>query len=193
MGPVQRDHSRADVVERMLALLHDAHGRGAELVVYPELALTTFFPRWFFEDEAEIDSWFETEMPSVDTKPLFDEAARLGVGFCLGFAEKTPEGHRYNTQVLVGRDGREIGRYRKVHLPGHDQHEPWREFQHLGALLRGRPRRLPGVARLRGRRGNGDLQRPSLARGLPSARAAGRRARADRLQHAGPQPAGTRA
>ena len=107
------------------------HGRGAELVVYPELALTTFFPRWFFEDEAEIDSWFETEMPSVDTKPLFDEAARLGVGFCLGFAEKTPEGHRYNTQVLVGRDGREVGRYRKVHLPGHDQHEPWREFQHL--------------------------------------------------------------
>ena len=103
MGPVQRDHSRADVVERMLALLHDAHGRGAELVVYPELAMTTFFPRWFFEDEAEVDSWFESEMPSVDTKPLFDEAARLGVGFCLGFAEKTPEGHRYNTQVLVGR------------------------------------------------------------------------------------------
>ena len=131
MGPVQRDHSRADVVERLLALLHDAHGRGAELVVYPELALTTFFPRWFFEDDAELDSWFETEMPSVDTKPLFDEAARLGVGFCLGFAEKTPDGHRYNTQILVGRDGREVGRYRKVHLPGHDEHEPWRAFQHL--------------------------------------------------------------
>src|SRR5215470_9733364 len=87
MGPVQRDHSRADVVERMLTLFHDAHAMGAELVVYPELALTTFFPRWYYEDEAELDAWFETEMPSVETKPLFDEAARLGVGFCLGFAE----------------------------------------------------------------------------------------------------------
>ena len=126
MGPVQRDDSRADVVERLLALLHDARALGAELVVYPELALTTFFPRWYFEDDADLDVWFETEMPSVETKPLFDEAARLGVGFCLGFAEKTPDGHRYNTQILVGRDGHEVGRYRKVHLPGHDEHEPWR-------------------------------------------------------------------
>ena len=101
MGPVQRDDTRAEVVERMLSLLHDARALGAELVVYPELALTTFFPRWYFEDERELDEWFETEMPSVDTKPLFDEAARLGVGFCLGFAELTPEGRRYNTQVLV--------------------------------------------------------------------------------------------
>ena len=46
-------------------------------------------------------------MPRAETKPLFDEAARLGVGFCLGFAELTPDGHRYNTQVLVERDGRD--------------------------------------------------------------------------------------
>src|SRR5947199_98524 len=46
MGPIARDESRADVVERLLALLHTAHGRGAQLVVYPELALTTFFPRY---------------------------------------------------------------------------------------------------------------------------------------------------
>jgi len=37
----------------------------------------------------------------------------------------------YNTTVLVGPDGSEIARYRKVHLPGHEDHEPWREFQHL--------------------------------------------------------------
>jgi N-carbamoyl-D-amino-acid hydrolase len=134
MGPVQRADSRADVVERMLALLHDAHGAGCDLVVFPELALTTFFPRWWMTDDAEIDSFFEREMPGPDTKPLFDEAARLGIGFYLGYAELADEGgstHRYNTSILVDRSGAVVGKYRKVHLPGHDEHEPWRAFQHL--------------------------------------------------------------
>jgi predicted amidohydrolase len=131
MGPVQRDHSRADVVERMLWLLRDAHAHGAELVVYPELALTTFFPRWYFTEPDDIDQWFEREMPGPETKPLFDEAARLGVGFVLGYAELTPEGRHFNTSILVDGNGRIAHRYRKVHLPGHKEHEPWREFQHL--------------------------------------------------------------
>jgi predicted amidohydrolase len=131
MGPVARHEPRADVVERLIALLRSSAEQGAELVVFPELALTTFFPRWWIDDDAELVSYFETEMPGPETKPLFDEAARLGVGFHLGFAELTPDGHRYNTAVLVERDGHEVARYRKVHLPGHAEHEPWRPFQHL--------------------------------------------------------------
>ncbi len=69
------------------------------------------------------------------TRPLFDEARRLGIGFCLGFAELTePDGdgvrHRYNSQVLVERDGSIVATYRKVHLPGHEKDEPDRPFQH---------------------------------------------------------------
>lgn len=131
VGPVDRTATRAGVVDRLIVLLREAHGRGAELVVFPELALTSFFPRWWIEDDAELLSFFETEMPSPDTKPLFDEAARLGVGFHLGYAELTPDGHRYNTAVLVSREGEVVGRYRKIHLPGHDEHEAWRPFQHL--------------------------------------------------------------
>jgi N-carbamoyl-D-amino-acid hydrolase len=131
MGPIQRDHGRAEVVERLIALLHEASARGVELVVFPELALTTFFPRWWEADRSAADQWFETEMPSPAVQPLFDEAARLRIGFCLGYAELTPDGHHYNTQILVERDGRVVGRYRKVHIPGHEAHEPWREFQHL--------------------------------------------------------------
>jgi len=84
--------------------LHTAADRGAELVVYPELGLTTFFPRYDIDGD-ELDSFYETEMPSIDTKPLFDEAARLSVGFALGYAERTTDGHRYNSMVLVERDG----------------------------------------------------------------------------------------
>jgi N-carbamoyl-D-amino-acid hydrolase len=131
MGPIQREHTRADAVERLLALLREAHALGAELVVYPELALTTFFPRWYFNESADIDAWFEREMPGPETKTLFDEAARLGVGFVLGYAELTPEGRHFNTSILVDGNGRVVHRYRKVHLPGHAEHEPWRQFQHL--------------------------------------------------------------
>ena len=134
LGPVQRDHTRAQVVERMLALLRQAHERGVELVVYPELALTTFFPRWFVDDIAEADHWYETAMPNADTQPLFDEARRLGIGFCLGYAlrETDTDGtvHRWNVQTLVERDGSIVGTFRKVHIPGHEHREPDRPFQH---------------------------------------------------------------
>jgi len=131
MGPVQQTDTREAVVERLLALLHDGHDAGCDLVVFPELALTTFFPRYHLTDQAEIDSWFETEMPSPATKPLFDEAKALGIGFSLGFAELTPDGHHYNSQILVERDGSAVATFHKVQIPGHEEHEPWRPFQHL--------------------------------------------------------------
>ena len=131
MGPVPRTDTREAVVERLLALLHDGHEAGCDLVVFPELALTTFFPRYHLTDQAEIDAWFETEMPSPATKPLFDEAKAVGVGFSLGFAELTPDGHHYNSQILVERDGSVVATFHKVHIPGHEEHEPWRPFQHL--------------------------------------------------------------
>jgi predicted amidohydrolase len=130
MGPVQRDHTRADVVERLLTMLREAHGRGAELVVFPELALTTFFPRWFVDDIGEADHWYERCMPNDATRPLFDEAVKLGVGFCLGYALLDEDGRRWNVQTLVERDGRIVGTYRKTHIPGHEHNEPDRPFQH---------------------------------------------------------------
>jgi len=134
LGPIARVESRGDVVKRMLVLLEQAHHRAADLVVFPELALTTFFPRWWMDDQAEIDAFFEREMPGPETQPLFDEARRLGLAFCVGYAELSREGdriRRYNTSILVDREGRLVGKYRKVHLPGHAQHEPSRQFQHL--------------------------------------------------------------
>ncbi len=134
IGGIQRAESRKQVVDRMLALMHQAAGNGCDLVVFPELTLTTFFPRWFMEDQAEVDEFFERQMPSNETAPLFATAERLKLGFSLGFAELTEEEgrtRRFNTQILVGKDGRILSRYRKIHLPGHAEHEPWRAFQHL--------------------------------------------------------------
>ena len=131
MGPIQRAHSRREVVARMVELMREAASHRCDIVVFPELTLTTFFPRWWMEDQAEIDGFFEREMPSNETAPLFTEAKRLGIGFSLGYAELTPEGRRFNTAILVNKSAEIVGKYRKIHLPGHAGHEPWRAFQHL--------------------------------------------------------------
>jgi len=131
LGPVHLADTREAVVRRLVALMREAAGRGSRLVVYPELALTTFFPRyWMSEDEAS-EKFFERSMPNRATQPLFDEAKKLGLGFYLGYAELTETGERYNTAVLVDTSGRIVGRYRKVHLPGHADHKPDAPFQHL--------------------------------------------------------------
>ena len=130
LGPIQRTDDRQSVVRRLIELLRNAHSLKAELVVFPELALTTFFPRWFVDDISQANHWYETQMPSPITQPLFDEAKKLGVGFCLGYAELTSDGERFNTQILVERDGKVVAKYRKVHIPGHEQNEPDRPFQH---------------------------------------------------------------
>lgn len=131
MGPVHLADERPAVVKRMIELLREARSRGAEFVVFPELALTTFFPRyWMSEPEAQ-ERFFERAMPGPATQPLFDEARALGVGFYLGYAELTPEGRAFNTAIIVARDGTITGKYRKVHLPGHADHKPDVPFQHL--------------------------------------------------------------
>jgi predicted amidohydrolase len=134
LGPIQRAEGRPAVVERMLALMHKAHDKGCDLIVFPELALTTFFPRWYMEDQAEVDTWFEAAMPGNETQPLFTAAAELGLGFHLGYAElieEDGETHRYNTAIIVDKAGTIVGKYRKVHLPGHEEFDPERTHQHL--------------------------------------------------------------
>src|SRR3984957_8398056 len=132
LGPIHLADSRAAVVKRLIALLREAHAGGAEFVVFPELALTTFFPRWWMTDQDEIDRFFENQMPGPDTQPLFALARQLRIGFYLGYAELPEEAgqiRRYNTAILVERDGRILGRYRKIHLPGHSEHLPHAPFQ----------------------------------------------------------------
>ena len=134
LGPIARDETRASAVKRMIALLRKADDAGSKLIVFPELALTSFFPRWYFEDQADVDAFFETDMPNADTEPLFDAAARAGIAFYLGYAELISQNdtiRRFNTSILVGQAGEIVGKYRKIHLPGHRELEPDFPFQHL--------------------------------------------------------------
>ncbi len=129
-GPIQRADSRARTLDRLIALLDAAAAQGAKLVVFPELALTTFFPRWPME-EAELLTWFERAMPNPQVQPLFDRARALGVSFYIGYAELTADGHRFNSAITVGPDSAVLGKYRKIHLPGSQEVKPDQRYQQL--------------------------------------------------------------
>jgi predicted amidohydrolase len=136
-GPVNRSDTKAEIVERLLALLVEADTRGCDLVVFTEVALTAFFPHWFMEDQEEIDAYFEQEIPGPDTRVLFEEAKRRKIGFCLGFAELADEDgkiRRFNSSILVDQNGTLVGKYRKIHLPGYSDKQPDQPFQNLEKL-----------------------------------------------------------
>lgn len=117
LGPIQRSESRGQVISRLCELLKEAASRGARWVTFPELALTTFFPHWSLKEPEELRTFFEREMPSRETQPLFDLARELSVGFYLGYAELEGD-QQFNTSILVDRTATIIGKYRKIHIPG---------------------------------------------------------------------------
>lgn len=136
LGPIGPDENRACVVARLIVLLEDAKRRDCDLVVFPEMALTPFFPRRWIPLQADRDRYFEFEMPSPETRPLFDAAAALGIGFYLGYCEAVRDGddvRHFNASVLVDGTGRIAGKYRKVHLPGNATYDPTLKLQHLEA------------------------------------------------------------
>ncbi len=131
LGPIQPQDTRAQAVARLLEMMKEAAARGAKLVVFPELALTTFFPRYWMSEQEAVERYFEKSMPSPVTQVLFETAQKLGIGFHLGYAEIAKDGRRFNTAILVNDQGAIVGRYRKIHLPGHSDHKIGAPFQHL--------------------------------------------------------------
>src|SRR3954469_6890781 len=115
LGPLHLADTRTSATKRLVNLMREAHGMGAKFVVFPELAFTTFFPRYWYESQAEADGrFYEAAIPSADTQPLFDAAKKLGIGFYIGYAELTQEEgrtRRFNTAILVAPDGTIAGKY----------------------------------------------------------------------------------
>ncbi len=130
MGPTQRADSRAQTLGRLIRLLEQAAEAGARLAVFPELAFTTFFPRWLLTP-AELAQFAEPAMPNPAVRPFFDRARALRIGVSIGYAERVADGRLFNSAILVSPEGRTLGTYRKVHLPGTVEPRPSGGFQQL--------------------------------------------------------------
>ncbi len=121
MGSTNYTDAREKTLGRMLALLDAAVARGAQVVLFPETAFGTFFPRFLISDPVELDSFFEHGdiVTQPQTKLLFDRARHHAVHIAVGYAEKTDAGEAFNACVFYdGKSGALLSKYRKIHLPG---------------------------------------------------------------------------
>ena len=189
MGPIARSETREHAVERLIALMREAKGKGAELVVFTELALDHFLSALADRRRGRARSLVRTGHAGAGQRSRCSTKRRNSASASISAMRRSswrrvPSGAS-TPSILVDRNGDIIGKYRKVHLPGHAEPQPDRTHQHLekryfepGNLGFG------GVARLRRRHRHVHLQRPALARDLPGHGPAGGRDGAARLQHA---------
>jgi len=136
LGPIKSlDTPRSEALDRMVKLCAGAAEQNVRLLVFPELAFTTFFPGYIIEKQEDLDKFFEPASPkdpyaivhSPHGKPLFDKATDLGIDIYIGYGERwTAEDEKvtyYNTAIYYSASQRRaIAKYRKIHLPG--RYEP---------------------------------------------------------------------
>jgi hypothetical protein len=112
LGPAST--TKAETIERMVTLMEEAGKQGVELLSFPELSLTPYFAT---KVHTAYDEFFEEDLPSPDTLPLFRAARRTGMYFVLPYAERE-HGTYYNSAVFVAPEGAILGKFRKIHIPG---------------------------------------------------------------------------
>jgi N-carbamoylputrescine amidase len=100
-------------VERAVAGVREAAGRGVDIVCLPELFRTQYFCQR--EDAALFD--LAEPIPGDTSERMAAVARELGVVVIASLFERRAAGVYHNTAVVLDADGRLAGRYRKMHIP----------------------------------------------------------------------------
>ncbi|HZP85284.1 MAG TPA: carbon-nitrogen hydrolase family protein [Burkholderiales bacterium] len=112
-GPVLSDDI-ASMLPTAVRMIDQAGRRGADILVFPELFLSPFFPNQLRDD---VEVHFTTPDNEV-LGAIIEAAKRQRLALILPFAERAPDG-LYNAAMVLDADGRRIGTYRKTHIPAY--------------------------------------------------------------------------
>jgi predicted amidohydrolase len=102
--------AKEENLAQILSGAEEAAKSGAQLIVFPECALTGYV----FSSRQEAAPFAET-IPGGGTETVAGLCRRLNVHVVFGLLEKDGDKH-FNAAALIGPQGI-IGKYRKVHLP----------------------------------------------------------------------------
>ncbi len=100
-------------LKRAIAGIHEAAGKGAEIICLQELFRSQYFCR---EENAELFNLAET-IPGPSTEAIGSVAKSLGVTVVASLFEKRAHGLYHNTAAIIDADGSLLGTYRKMHIP----------------------------------------------------------------------------
>ncbi len=119
------DRDKAGVVAKVLRMIDEAGGQGADLIVLPEvwtgLGYTDAYP---YQAMAE-------PIPGPTTDKLVELARRHGAMIVGSMYEAAPDGRYFNAAPFIDRDGSILGRYRRSRA--------WKPSRALGSSCAARP------------------------------------------------------
>jgi len=110
-GPVLSDDISKGV-DQACRLVEQAAAKDVEIICFSELFLTPFFPNRLTQ---QYEHYF-MEMPDPRTTPLFDLVREKRMAMIFPFGERRGQ-YFHNSALVVDRDGRVLGTYRKTHIP----------------------------------------------------------------------------
>ncbi|MGD8353885.1 MAG: nitrilase-related carbon-nitrogen hydrolase [Pseudomonadota bacterium] len=107
-----REDSEASLV-KMFELADLAVERGAELLAFPELCATKWFPNRMRQGNFDLAE----NVPGPSTDRMCEFAGQNGVVIVFPVFEKAGKGQYYNSAAVIDADGSLAGVYRKMHIP----------------------------------------------------------------------------
>ncbi|MFQ5924514.1 MAG: carbon-nitrogen hydrolase family protein, partial [Dehalococcoidia bacterium] len=124
---------REATVDKACGLIGEAASQGAALVVFPETWVpgypvwTNAVSRWNYPPAKRVYGRLyknAVEIPGPVTERLGKTARKAGVFLAIGVHERGPSGTLYCTIVFIGRDGRLMGKHRKL-VPTYHERMVW--------------------------------------------------------------------
>jgi N-carbamoylputrescine amidase len=119
---------RAANLARALRNMEEARGQGADLAVFPELALTRFFPQ--HQNFTAAGEWAEP-IPGPTADRIADKARELSLVTVFNMYERDERGRTFDSSPVFEADGSLLGITRMVHIADYEWfHE--KEYYHPG-------------------------------------------------------------
>ncbi len=100
-------------LEKAIAFIREAAGKGAQIVCLPEL----FRSQYFCQAEDHANFALAEPVPGPTTERLETVARETGVVIVASLFEKRAAGVYHNTAAIIDSDGKFMGKYRKMHIP----------------------------------------------------------------------------
>jgi len=113
LAQVAASPDRARNLDRALETLREAARRGAEMAVFPELAVDRFFPCRSGDRSAVL---LAESVPGPTTERVASLARELGLVVIFNLYERTEEGHFFDSSPVIDADGSLLGVTRMVHI-----------------------------------------------------------------------------